>query len=73
MEHNRGRLDTKRELGLLILNGWSNNIQLLTNGDASIKYFILNLIISPEVEEYKSRIFANQFTLTSKLLLLVFD
>ena len=35
MEKNRGSLDKKRELGLLIPNRWSNNIQLLTNGGAS--------------------------------------
>ena len=31
----------KRELGLLIPNRWSNNIQLLTNDGATNKRFIL--------------------------------
>ena len=41
MEKNRGRLDKKRGLGLLILKRESNNTQLLTNGGASSKRFIL--------------------------------
>ena len=41
LEKNRGRLDKKRELGLLILNRRLNNTQLLTDGDSSSKRFIL--------------------------------
>ena len=41
LEKKRGRLKKKRELGLLILNKWSNNTQLLINGDAISKRFIL--------------------------------
>ena len=63
---------TKKELGLLILNRWSNSTQLLTNCGASSKPFIL-LIISTKVEKFKSCIFPNQFKLLSQLLLLVFD
>ena len=48
LEKNRGRLDKKRELGLLILNRWSNNTQLLTNGDASSKRFILFKLFLPK-------------------------
>ena len=45
----------KRELGLLILNSWSNNTQLLTNCGASSKRFILfNLFL----QESKSINFA---------------
>ena len=73
LEKNRGRLNKKRELGLLILNRWSNNTQLLTNAGGSSKCFILYKTISAKVEKYKSRIFDSQFTLTSQLLLLVFD
>ena len=40
LEKKRGRLK-KKELGLLILNKWSNNTQLLINGDAISKRFIL--------------------------------
>ena len=41
LEKNHGRLDKKRELGLLILNSWQNNSQFVTNSDASDKRFIL--------------------------------
>ena len=40
LELNRGRLDEKRKLGLLILNRWSNNTQLLINGGAISKRFM---------------------------------
>ena len=38
----------KIELGLLILNSWSNNTQLLTNCGASSKRFILFNLFLPE-------------------------
>ncbi|WP_042850637.1 hypothetical protein [Prochlorococcus sp. MIT 0604] len=38
----------KRELGLLILNRLSNNSQLLINGGASIKRFILFKFFLPK-------------------------
>ena len=62
----------KRELGLLILISWSNNTQLLTNCRASIKRFILFNLFIPESKSINF-VFFSQFTLTSKLLLLVFD
>ena len=40
LEKNRGRLDKKRELGLLILNRRLNNTQLLANGDSTSRRFI---------------------------------
>ena len=48
LEKNRGRLDKKRELGLLITNRWSNNIQLLTNNVATNKCFILCKLFQPK-------------------------
>ena len=47
LELNRGRLDEKRKLGLLILNKWSNNTQLLINGGAISKRFILFKLFLP--------------------------
>ena len=38
----------KRELGLLILNGWSNNSQLQTNGGRISKHFILSKLFLPK-------------------------
>ena len=38
----------KRELGLLILNRWSNNAQFLTNSVASSKRFILFKLFLPK-------------------------
>ena len=48
LEKNGGRLDKKRELGLLILNRRLNNTQLLTNGDSSSKRFILFKLFLPK-------------------------
>ena len=48
LEKNRGRLEKKRELGLLILDGQLNNTQLLTNGDSSSKRFILFKLFLPK-------------------------
>ena len=73
LEKNRGGLDKKRELVLPILNRRSNNTQFLNNGGASNKSFILFKTISDKIEKYKSCIFSSRFTLTSQLLLLVFD
>ena len=49
LENNRGRLK-KRELGLLILNSWSINTQLLTNCGASNKRFILCKLFQPKLK-----------------------
>jgi len=48
LEHNRGRLDKKRELGLLILNRCSINTQLLTNGGTISKRFIIFKLFLPK-------------------------
>ncbi len=40
----------KRELGLLILNSWSNNTKLLTNCGASSKRFILFNLFLPDLK-----------------------
>ena len=48
LEYSRGRLYEKRELGLLILNRWSNNTQLLTNGGGISKRFILFKLFLPK-------------------------
>ena len=48
LEKNRGRLDKKRELGLLILNRRLNNTQLLNNGDSSSKRFIFFKLFLPK-------------------------
>ena len=37
-----------RELGLLILSGWSNNTQLLINSGTSSKLFILFKLFLPK-------------------------
>ena len=47
LELNRGGLDEKRKLGLLILNRWSYNTQLLINGGAISKRFILFKLFLP--------------------------
>ena len=47
LEKNRGNLDKKRELGLLILNRRLNNTQLLTNGDSGGGRFILLKLFLP--------------------------
>ena len=41
------KIGQKREPGLLILNRWSNNTQLLTDGSAISKRFILFKLFSP--------------------------
>ena len=41
-------MDEKRESGLLILNRWSNNTQLLTNGGGISKRFILFKLFLPK-------------------------
>ena len=48
LKKNQGRLDKKRELGLLITNGLSNNIQLLTNNVANNKCFTLCKLFKPK-------------------------
>ena len=48
LENNRGRLDKKREQGLLILYRQLNNTQLLTNGISSSKRFILFKLFLPK-------------------------
>ena len=46
LEKNRGGLDKKRELGLPILNRWSNHTQLLTNGRAiSMRFTLFKLFL----------------------------
>ena len=50
----------KRELGLLILNSWSKNTQLLTNCRASSKRFILLKLFLPKSKSiYLSFLLAN--------------
>ena len=48
LEKNRGSLDKKIELGLLILNRCLNNIQLLTNNVATNKCFTLCKLFKPK-------------------------
>ena len=48
LENNRGGLDKKRELGLLILNRRLNNSKLLTNGDSGSMRFILFKLFLPK-------------------------
>ena len=48
LEHNLGRLDKKRVLGLLILNRCSNNTQLITNSSVISKRFILFKLSLPK-------------------------
>ena len=48
LEKNQLKLYKKRELGILILNRWSNNTQLLTNSGASSKRFILFKLFLPK-------------------------
>ena len=48
LENNRGRLDKKRKLGLLILKMWSNNPLLLTNIGASSRPQILFKLFLPK-------------------------
>jgi len=48
LEKNRGRLDKKRELGLLILNRRLNNTQLLNNDDSSSKRFTIFKLFLPK-------------------------
>ncbi len=48
LKKRRGRLDKKRELGLLILNRQLNNTQLLNNCDSRSKRFILFKLSIPK-------------------------
>ena len=48
LEKNLGRLNKKRELGLLFLYSWSNNTQLLTNGGGISMRFILFKLFLPK-------------------------
>ncbi len=48
LEKRQGRLDKKRDLGLLLLNKWSNNTQLGINRGANSKRFILFKLFLPK-------------------------
>ncbi len=47
-EKRQGRLDKKRDLGLLLLNKWSNNTQLVIKRGASSKRFIIFKLLFPK-------------------------
>ena len=53
----------KRELGMLILNIWSNNTQLLTNSGASSKRFILFKLFIPKSKSINLAFLLNNWLL----------